>query len=123
MRGALAVGTLVLIMLAGCVPSRGRPANDPRYIAAVREFYNASAAEETAGCTTPTLIVLHDLQVIDSFPQVGTLRMFARYDYEQRQEGTGALVCAGRGERYFTISKSDRGPRVRAMSGRKRPLT
>ena len=123
MRRTLGVGALVLIMLAGCVPSRGRPANDPRYIAAVREFYNARAAEDAADCITPTLVMFRDLQVIDSFPQADTLRMFARYDFEQRQEGTGALVCAGTGERYFTIFKSDRGPRVRAMSGPKRPGT
>jgi hypothetical protein len=123
LRGVLAVGALLLVVLAGCVPSRGRPANDPRYIAAVREYYNAQAAEDAAGCSTPTLILFHALQVVDSFPQTSTLRMFARYDYEQRQEGTGALICAGTGERFFTVFKAEAGPKVRGMSGRKRPAT
>jgi hypothetical protein len=113
----------VLSVLAGCAGSIGRPANDPRLSAAVREYYNLNAAERDEGCTAPIMALLEALQVHNSFYVGNTLRLYSRYRYEQREPATGALVCSGVGERYFMATRTTAGPQIVGMSGPSRSGT
>jgi len=114
----LAIAITAAIVVSGCVDTSGRPATDPRYARAVRDFYNANAAEP--GCDAPQIVVLQSLQTTGS--ALGVLRMAARFDYEQRDRQTMELICQGRGERFFSVLQQDRGPIiVQGMSGSRRP--
>lgn len=115
----LAAAALVLAMLAGC-SGPGRPATDPRFIGAVRAYYNANAAEPQAGCTQPLMVVMRSLRTVSSFGVSSTLRMRAGYEFEQRDPVSGALICSGTGDRFFTLFRGSQGPRVIGMDGPRR---
>jgi hypothetical protein len=118
------LGTCLLVaVLAGCLDSgTGRPATDPRFVRAVRDHYNANAAEPAAGCERPTIVLLRSLQTTQSFAGQGVLRMVAELDFEQRDPRTLQLVCSGQSRRFFSVLRADPDPpRVLGMSGPTRP--
>lgn len=111
-----------LLLTTGCgslLNGGGRIANDPRYVAAFRTYYNAHAREREPGCDQPQVVLMEEQRVIDSFPQLNTLQMWARYRYEQRQP-SGELVCQGIASRYFTVRKAAEHPTVAGMDGPER---
>lgn len=116
-----AASILALAALAGCsIFQGGRVANDPRYVAAFKAYYNAHAAESEPGCTNPQIVMMEEQRVLGSMPQAQTLQMWAKYRYEQRLQPSLELVCQGEATRYFDVRKSQR-PVVLGMSGPKRP--
>lgn len=119
-QSALVVSAAVALAVAACTASGDRPANDPRFIRAVRDFYNANAIE--AGCDAPQIVLLRTLETVQSFPGQGVLRMQARFEFEQRDPQSFEVICSGSGNRFFSVLRSDRGPVVvQGMSGPRRP--
>ena len=109
------------LLLAACTSTPDRPAVDPRFAAAVRDHYNANAAEDLAGCDRPQLVLLRELVTVSSTPEMGVLRMRAVFDFEQRDPQTLQLICSGQGRRFFTVAPARTGaPTVQGMSGRRR---
>lgn len=118
------LATLLLLVLASCIPYAPRPVTDPRTLRAVRDYYNAHAAEPQQGCSEPLMVLMREVANIGSAPSQSVLRMRARFDFEQRDPQTKELICSGVGERFFTMQTvPDAPPIVLGMSGSTRPRT
>jgi hypothetical protein len=81
-------------------------------------YYNTHAAEPD--CPAPQILAFTSLGLVGSFSQTHTVRLRGRYDFIQFASD-GTTTCQGSGERFFTLFRSDRGPKVVSMTGATRP--
>ncbi len=117
----LLLGTLPVVLGACGMLGPGdtsRPAIDPRFLASITAYYNTHAAEP--GCPAPQILAFSALSLMNSFTQTNTVRLRGTYTFIQFA-ADGTTDCQGAGDRYFTLFRSTKGPKVVSMTGPTRP--
>jgi hypothetical protein len=109
-------GTALLALAAcGSIAEAVRPSPVE---SAIMRHYEDHASERYGQCLNPYMDALTGIEVIEDAEN--RLVVDARYAYRDRfmdgGEGFG-IECAGRGERRFTLARSDAGFQVVDMSG------
>jgi hypothetical protein len=114
--------SIVLVLLAGCSPTRIESAHfgPPSAIEqAIRRYYERHASEEGARCFRPYIDGFSRISVLEDTPD--RLVVQTRYFFRDRaQDGGpgGGSVCAGFNERTFTLARDQDGrPAVTNMTG------
>lgn len=118
---SLTVG-IVTLTLSACVLG---PTADPGLERAIKAHYAQHATEEDGGCRTPQIDTIQSHQTT-SKSEDGDEVMTVRYSYFDRHADMdanwGALfhlsqTCGGIAERDFSLTRTDLGYRVTAMTG------
>lgn len=108
--------------VAGCVLG---PSADPKLEQAIKTHYAHNATEEEGACQAPRIDTIQTHQLIDR-SETGAEVMTVRYSYFDRHvdmdENWDRLVhlgqpCGGIAEREFSLTRSEFGYQVTAMSG------